>query len=399
MRDRAAMPHNPWRLAIGGMIALATGMGVGRFIYTPILPVMAEALSLSASEAGLIASANFLGHLVGALMAALPVFRGSRYRYLLAALAINAAGLIVTGLTDDFAAHLILRFVIGLAGAFIVVFSSALVLDRLAVIGRQGLSSVYFAGVGLGVASSAAAVAWLLTEGASWRDLWYLAGALSVAGLALSAWLIPAAEPPSAGPETRPGRSDPFALRAVIIAYGLFGFGYVITATFIVAIVRETPEIRAMEPYVWVLFGLSAAPSVALWMRVSRRIGLFHAFAIACLVEAVGVASSIFWVSPLGVAVAVIFLGGTMVAITALGLVAVRNFSMGDPRVNLALATASFGVGQAVGPAIGGWLADLTGDFTVPSVAAAGMLVLAAAVAGLAAGRERAGASPAVPRV
>lgn len=391
------MTQQAWRLALGGLAALAAGMGVGRFVYTPILPVMSEALGLSVSDAGLIASANFIGYLAGALAAALPVFKGSRRPVLMGALLFNALGLAAMGLTESFAAHLVLRFAAGIANAFILIFASALVLDRLAAMGRERLAPVHFAGVGTGVAVSASAVAAILALGGDWRSLWFASGAMGLAGLALVALLIERGEPPAIAQPTRTGAGPSFAMRAIIIAYGLFGLGYVVTATFIVAIVRAEPAISAMEPYVWLLFGLSAAPSVAIWMRLGARLGTIEAYALACFVEAVGVACSMLWVSQLGIAVAVVFLGGTVMGITALGMIAVRRMSLGDPRLNLALMTASFGAGQAAGPAIAGFLADRLGGFLVPTLAASLALVVAAGLSLLAASSERKIAARAVP--
>jgi predicted MFS family arabinose efflux permease len=378
------MRDNPWRLALGGMAALAAGMGVGRFVYTPMLPIMAEALHLTSAEAGLIASANFLGYLAGALLAAAPVLRGSQRFYLVGALAVNALTLVAMGLTTAFAAHLVLRFCGGLASAFILVFASALVLDRLAASGHDRLSAVHFAGVGGGIAISALAVAGLAAAGIGWQGQWLVSGLLGLIGLAFVITLLPGDAPHR--PSADPGKAAPvpLALRAIIAAYGLFGFGYVITATFVVAMVRAAPQINTLEPTIWVLFGLSAVPSVALWMWIGARLGVLPAFAAACLIEAAGVAASVMWISAPGILIAVICLGGTFMGLTALGLIAARRLSAGDPRPNIALMTAAFGAGQVLGPAFAGLLFDRLGSFAVPSVAAAVALVLAAGLASLA---------------
>ena len=131
--------------------------------------------------------------------------------------------------------------------------------------------------------------------------------------------------------------------------------------------------------------GLSAVPSVALWMAIGSRFGVLPTFAAACLVEAAGIAASVLWISAPGILLAVISLGGTFVGITALGLIAARRLSSGDPRPNIALMTASFGAGQVAGPTFAGYLFDRLGSFAVPSLVAAGALILAAVLAALAA--------------
>src|SRR5712692_11862760 len=104
--------------AIGGLLALAAAIGIGRFVYTPILPPMVEALQLSKAQAGLIASANFVGYLAGALVAALSL-PGSRRAWLMGSLAVNALCLAAMGLTVLMPAFLVLRLTAGIVSAFI----------------------------------------------------------------------------------------------------------------------------------------------------------------------------------------------------------------------------------------------------------------------------------------
>jgi len=146
--------------------------------------------------------------------------------------------------------------------------------------------------------------------------------------------------------------------------------------------VREAPGLRPLEPVIWVVFGLAAAPSVALWTRVAGRIGLAGAFALAAVVEAAGVVASVAWRSEAGIVAASVLVGGTFMGLTALGLMRGRVLASGDGQRVVGLMTGAFGLGQIVGPGFAGWLAQMLGGFAVPSAAAAGALVLAAMLAG-----------------
>ncbi len=367
------MNKSPLILAVGGLLAMAAGIGIGRFVYTPILPPMVEALSLSKAEAGLIASANFVGYLAGALLAAVRL-PGSRRGWLLAGLVLNVVCLAAMGATTSLVLFLLLRLAAGIASAFCLIFSSALVLDRLAQSGRSGLSALHFAGVGIGIALSAVVVALL----GDWRNMWLASAGLAALAAIAVALTVPAeaatATAAARAPRTR--LSSAFILLAV--AYFLFGIGYIITATFLIDIVRGSPAIRHLEPYAWVLVGIGAAPSVVLWGALGRRIGTLPAFAVASLVEAAGVVASVLWVQTLGVVIAALFLGGTFMGLTALGLIGARESGVGDPRGRIALMTASFSLGQIIGPVFAGIVYDSTGSLVWPSLFAAAGLVLAA---------------------
>jgi len=171
------------------------------------------------------------------------------------------------------------------------------------------------------------------------------------------------------------------ALTRTVVAYGLFRFGYIVTATFLVAIVRQGEAGRLFESAVWLATGLAGLPSVWLWNIAARRHGLPAIFAVACVAEAVGIAASVSLGGYAGPLLGGILLGGTFIAITAMGLQLARRLAGDAPRRVLALMTASFGLGQILGPIMAGLVADRTGSFTAPSLLAALALLAAAMVA------------------
>jgi predicted MFS family arabinose efflux permease len=372
----------PRLLAFGGLISMAVAIGIGRFVYTPILPPMAEGLGLTTGQAGLVASANFAGYLAGAIAAASARGHGSPRAWLLAALAASA---VTTGLmawVDGLPAAILWRFVGGAASAYVLVLASVLVLERLAATGLAHRSAVHFSGVGTGIALSALLTWGLAAAGFGWRAMWLGAGLVSIAGLAAVTALVPEAPAAaaSAAPAARRHRVDG-RLSLLSVAYGLFGFGYIITATFIVLIVRGWPAAAAVEPVFWLAVGLAAIPSVAFWVGWGRRIGTMRTFAVACLVEAAGVFASVAWPGVVGLMAAAILLGGTFMGLTALGLIAARDLAPTDARRWVGILTSAFGLGQIVGPAVAGYGFDLTGSFFLPSMLAVAALCAAAVLA------------------
>jgi predicted MFS family arabinose efflux permease len=368
-------------LATGGLLAMAAAIGIGRFVYTPILPVMLESLGWNKAAAGLVASSNFLGYLIGALLAARPIAVSFQRRGLITALLVSAMMTLGMAVQSHIAILMVLRLLGGAASAFVIVLASTLVLARLSAAGRGPLSAIHFAGVGAGIMVSAALVSALLAAGAGWQALWIWSGAAAFVATGLVALLIPDQTLVTTGPAAPSAAHSPHGLPMLIIAYGLFGFGYVITATFLVTSVRMSPELRELETWIWVLFGFAAVPSVALWSWIGVRLGAMTAFALACLVEALGVAASVEWVTVSGICLAAVLLGGTFMGITALGLVAGRQLSSGNPQRVIGLMTASFAFGQMIGPTAAGYLFDSLGSLRVPSLVAAGALVVAAGLA------------------
>jgi predicted MFS family arabinose efflux permease len=364
------------RLALAGFAALTAANGIGRFIYTPILPSMIEELDLTPGDAGLIAGANYLGYFLGAWTAASPRLPGKTRDWMLWSLLITAITTTAMGLVTAMPAFLLLRFIGGAASAFVLVLASTLILERLSALHRSDLAAWHFAGVGAGIVISALLIELLHALHFGWGSMWLSGGAISLLAVLAVIWLMPADTPTRPIPHKADALDRSAPLMPLILAYGLFGFGYIITATFIVVIVRGSPDIRVYEYAIWLVVGLCAIPSISLWSALAGRFGVLRAFALACIAEAIGVMASVVWLDIFGLLLAAILLGGTFMGITALGLIAARALAPNSERQALAKVTAAFGVGQAVGPVIAGYGFDITGRFLLPStLAAAGLVV------------------------
>ena len=430
------------RATVAGMAALALGMGIGRFAYTPLLPALIADAGLSIEAAGDIAAANFAGYLIGAIAATRvpPAWRRIAFATAIAASILTT--LLMAGLRAPVALGLT-RAVAGVASAFVLVQVSSIILDVLARCRRPELFAWLYAGVGAGIALTAVIVEGMSRAHASGSATWIALGGASLL-LAVAALRLrlpddverapapvvasgPAAPGPAAAEPTAADRSGPDAavpashrsgpdaaasatapsgpaavsdvpqarararaLRLLTLAYGGLGFGYVITATFLVVIVRSRPDWKAWEMAVWFVVGAAAAPSNLLWLWVARRVGAWNAMTGAFLMQAIGVMAAVAGAHLAWVFVGAAFLGGTIVAITAMGLSSARELATGDSNRVLGTMTAAFGIGQIAGPAAGGRLAEATGSFMAPSVMAAVVLVASAVLTTLAARARRA---------
>lgn len=351
-------------------------MGIGRFIYTPILPFMEADLGWSKSDGGLVASANYLGYLVGALAAAWINLPGGARRWYLSALLASGISTILMAFVSGMIPYLIVRFVSGVASAFVLVFASSLVLARFTRAGRPGLFSLHFSGVGLGIAVTGVLVAALSALSWSWPVFWLAGGLLSLVGWLVAMWLVPTGDDAEDDPVIERAQHGALGapMRRLIVSYGLFGFGYVILATFISAMVRDTPDIQWLESSIWVIVGLSGAISVAFWTLVARRWSYGFAYAAAALTQATGTLACVLASAP-ALIFGAITLGGTMVALTAVGVIHARTLTPHDPRLVLGLMTGAFGVGQVFGPIFAGLVGDATGSLTWALVGGATALV------------------------
>lgn len=379
--------HAPHVLPLlGGILALAAAMGIGRFAYTPLLPAMQEAAGLDPTQAGLLAAANYAGYLAGALLVAVAVPASARIRILKVSAVAVVATTALMAVTMNLAVWSVVRFVAGLASAGVLVLATGIVLDNLRRQGRTSLSGWLFSGVGLGIVVSGVVVH-LTVETLGWRGSWLLLALIATAAIyPCWRWLPRAAQAntlsitSTLGPASTPVevRAVPIAYLLIFTAYFLEGIGYIVTGTFLVAIVDSMPGLRGIGVDVWIVVGLAVIPSAVLWAALAGRVGYARTLAGAYLLQAIGIALPIVGGAGAAFASAVLF-GGTFAGITALTLTLGGHLETSRSARLIGMLTAVFGLGQMIGPVLGGVIAHRAENFT-PALAAAAVCVLAGGV-------------------
>lgn len=366
--------------ALAGLAALAIAMGIGRFAFTPILPMMQQDAGLSVAGGGWLASANYLGFLLGALAAI-----GARVR----PTAAIRGGLVAIGIvtlamafTEDFASWIVLRFLAGLANAWAQVFTFAWCLEKLAAAGRPRLNAVMFAGVGTGIAVAGGVCLVLMGWQASSAQAWLASGAISLAATA-AIWPLfgTGGEAPAAAvrpPLAAHGRRwDKGALR-LVLCFGASGFGYIIPATFLPAMARQLIPDPSVFGWAWPVFGAAAALAPLAAAGWARHLGNRRLWLSSYLVMACGVALPVFWPAIGGIMIAGLLVGGTFMVNGMAGMQEAR--ALAGPRATALMAamTAAFATGQIVGPVAVSYVAGSDGRFEEALLAAAFVLVASA---------------------
>ena len=368
--------RNVLYILVGGMLGLVVAMGIGRFAFTPILPLMQRDLAMSNTVAGWLAGLNYLGYLAGAVLCSIsPQILRSRL-VTGSALLLSLVTTLFMGLTVSAFWWGTMRLVGGWASAILFIVISAEVGEALTRRGYGHWVGALYAGVGLGIAISGLIVPQLDLVGGwslSWIGMGVIATVLAVFGILLGRRreLVQSVTINKAG-HTGSLR----VVRLLAVAYFFEGLGYIVTATFIVAIITITPGLESFAPYSWVAVGLAAVPSTLFWPYLARRIGSQRALLSAYALQAAGILVSIYAESVFEVIFVAISFGGTFMGIVAMTLAEGNQRMPGEGGRAAAFLTASFGVGQVLGPVLAGILADVQQGFSLPLMLAAACVVL-----------------------
>jgi MFS family permease len=362
-------------VVLAGLLSLAAAMGIGRFAFTPLLPLLLREGGLDLALAGWLAAANYAGYLAGALTAArLPLGARSLALLALVATALLTAAMAVSSLP----LWLLLRFGAGVTSAWVFVATSVWCLGALARQGRGDLAGWVYAGVGIGIALTGLYCAGAARLASSM--LWVQLGVLVLVLTLPVAWVLArtrtdaaASSAAAAAPASAHGE-----LRGLIASYGLMGFGYILPATFLPAMARSVVADPRVFGLAWPVFGATAALSTVLAGWLLRRATRLQVWAASQLAMGVGVLLPGLWRNGWTIAASALLVGGTFMVITLAGVQELRARAPAQAARLVGRMTAAFALGQIAGPVLSALLLQ------VPALRERGLaLALQSGAAGL----------------
>lgn len=405
--EAVGAPHN-WRmtppdlplsrllwLALALSLGAAVSLGITRFAYALLLPVMREDLGWSYTLAGAMNTANALGYLLGALATPWLMRRWSAPAVLLAGSVLASGFMAASGFFTDAAMLLVQRLLAGVASALVFV-AGGLMAARLGAQSprRAGLLlGLYYGGTGWGIAASALGVPWVLraAQGVAhgWAWAWWGLALLCLAATAVLWWpanslrkqelLAHGASPPKTdSPRNLPWRAMALALGG----YTLFGVGYIGYMTFVIALLREQGVAAGAITAFYTLLGLAVVGSARLWAGLLDRAR--GGGALALLNALLGVATvlpALTGAWPVVLASGLLF-GAVFLSLVASTTAFVRhNLPPAQWAAGISAFTIVFAFGQIVGPTVVGWIADGPGGLAQGLRYSAGALWLGALLA------------------
>jgi MFS family permease len=377
---RAHRAPSPPAIAFAGLIALAVAMGIGRFAFTPILPMMQQDAALSLAAGSWLASANYLGFMLGAVSAIrLRVRHTIVIRWGLFMIGVLTLGM---GFTSQFAIWMVLRALAGVANAWTQVFAFAWCLDKLSAVQRPVLNGVLCAGVGTGIVVVGGFCLVLMRMNASSAQAWTGIGVIALIATAAVWPIFGGPEDAMPGKRQRPasrGRQWDADSLLLVLCFGASGLGYIVPATFLPVMAQRQVPNPLVFGWSWPVFGAAAAVTPLLAAGWTLRVGNRRVWTLSHIMMAVGVALPVFSPTIGSIMIAALLIGGTFMINALASMQEAQSVAGLNGATGLMAAMiAAFATGQVVGPLLLNYLIGLDADFSQALLIATAALIASA---------------------
>lgn len=371
------MALTTFRVYFAGISSLIVTVGVARFSYSLLLPIMQDGAGLTELGGGWLASTNFMGYMSGVLLAA--SLHNMNYKYNLHRLylilsVLTSAAMVMT---TDMVTWAVLRFIAGVCASGGFIIASGLILKWLVKHHHRAELGIHFSGAGLSIIITSLLVEFMLTISADWQQQW-LALAVMAAVFAIPAWLWmphPFIDGQVGGTAKDTPPSKVFK-SLMMLAYFCAGYGYAVSSTFIVDIVERVEGLQGQGGLAFLLVGLAATPAALIWDRIARRTGYIKALIIAYILQAIGIILPAINDSLPVVILSALMFGGTFIACVSMVLTMAGKFYPSNPAKFMGTMTLAYGAAQILAPVCTGYLTETFGSYDIGLYVSAAIVMI-----------------------
>lgn len=371
------MALTKFRVYFAGISSLIVTVGVARFSYSLLLPIMQDGAGLTELGGGWLASTNFMGYMSGVLLAA--SLHNMNYKYNLHRLylilsVLTSAAMVMT---TDMVTWAVLRFIAGVCASGGFIIASGLILKWLVKHHHRAELGIHFSGAGLSIIITSLLVEFMLTISAEWQQQW-LALAVMAAVFAIPAWLWmphPFIDGQVGGTAKDTPPSKVFK-SLMMLAYFCAGYGYAVSSTFIVDIVERVDGLQGQGGGAFLLVGLAATPAALIWDRIARRTGYIKALIIAYILQAIGIILPAINDSLHVVILSALMFGGTFIACVSMVLTMAGKFYPSNPAKFMGTMTLAYGAAQILAPVCTGYLTETFGSYDIGLYVSAAIVMI-----------------------
>ena len=363
------------KIIFASICSTLIAIGLGRFIYTPILPNMQNALNLSSTMMGIISSYNYLGYLIGSIIPIIWKFSNHRNIIIFSSV-ISVITIFLMGITTDMKLFILLRFLCGISSALGFIFTISFMFNFFKDSKNKTLQLYHFCGIGLGIVIGTIAVWIASTYGFFWYHQWICIGYIGILLCIPLVLFIP--KQLVVNNEKKTSKKSKFNASFLTISFGyfFFGIGYIIFGTFISAMARDEFNISSYQYFFWIIVGLFAIPSVLIWDRISKKISVDYLLFFSCFTVTLGVLFLFFGNKLNFFFISCLLYGLGVPGSVALILVEGKKRFVGNINTSVAILTSAFSIGQILGPYLSGILIDSENEYKSSIILAFVCLVL-----------------------
>lgn len=350
-------------ILLAGILSIIIGVGVARFAFTSLLPSMLEDY-LSVTQAGILASFNFVGYLSGALFSVSLKNIQQKVFYFRIGIVLSIFTSIILGTTHNEVMWIISRVLAGFGSAMILLVGASLVMLKLNLEHKTKAMGIHFSGIGFAIVISEL-VSQMVLENHTWSQAWLVLSFIAFIFAFYIFHILSFDKKLTKEALNKESTKSVFSVYVVllILAYLTEGVGFVVQGTFLPEIVNSLDGLKGEGNLAWLIVGIAGIPSSILWMRLAHRFNSVDVIIFALSLQVIGILlptmSTNIYVNLLSAAL----YGSTFIGLVALFMNLGGQISKHNPVILMGSMTAAYSIGQIGAPLYSVALIAEFGDF------------------------------------